>query len=59
MIRLQGSIGQFHEGDGVSVGPTPLSKLRIDGTVEGRDDTANAVILSIDGMEAPTEASSH
>ncbi len=59
MIRLRGSIGRFHEGDSVSVGPTPLSKLRIDGTVEGRDDTANAIILSIDGMEAPTEAPSH
>ncbi len=59
MIRLRGSIGQFHEGDGVSVGPTPLSKLRIDGTVEGRDDTANAIILSIDEMTAPTEPPSH
>ena len=58
-IRLQGSIGGFHEGDSVSVGPTPLSKLRIDGTVEGQDDTANAIILSIDGMEAPTETPSH
>jgi len=59
VIRLRGSIGRFHEDDSVSVGPTPLSKLRIDGTVEGQDDTANAIILSIDGMEAPTEAPSH
>ena len=58
-VRLQGSIGDFHEGDSVTVGPTPLSKLQIDGTVDGQDDTTNAIILSIDGMEAPTETPTH
>lgn len=54
-IRLQGSIGDFHEGDTVTVGPTPLSKLVIDGTVDGKDDTNNSIILTIDHMEAPAE----
>lgn len=58
-IRLRGSITQFSEGDSVTVGPTPLSKLRIDGTVEGRDDTNNSLILTIDDMRAPTEAPDH
>ncbi|MFP4625146.1 MAG: Rrf2 family transcriptional regulator [Natronomonas sp.] len=52
-IKLQGSISQFHEGDTITVGPTPLSKLRIDGTLEGKDDTNNSLILTIDRMEAP------
>jgi len=54
-IRLQGTIGRFHEGDSVTVGPTPLSKLVIEGTVDGKDDTNNSLILTIDHMEAPAE----
>ena len=52
-IRLQGSISDFHEGDDISVGPTPLSKLLIEGTLDGKDDTNNSLILTIDNMEAP------
>jgi predicted transcriptional regulator len=58
-IRLQGSIADFHEGDEVTVGPTPLSKLRIDGTLEGKDDTNNTLILTIDNMMAPVEQPDH
>jgi hypothetical protein len=54
-IRLQGSISDFHEGDTVVVGPTPLSKLRIVGTLDGKDDTNNSLILTIDEMRAPAE----
>jgi len=54
-IVLQGSIRDFHDGDSVTVGPTPLSKLVIEGTVDGRDDGKNALLLRIDGMEAPVE----
>jgi predicted transcriptional regulator len=35
------------------VGPTPLSKLVIEGTIEGKDDTNNSLILTIDDMVAP------
>ncbi|MFB6157215.1 MAG: Rrf2 family transcriptional regulator [Haloferacaceae archaeon] len=58
-IHLQGSVRDFHEGDDVEVGPTPLSKLVIRGTVDGKDDTNNVIILRIDGMEAPAEPPEH
>jgi predicted transcriptional regulator len=58
-IHVQGSVREFHEGDKVRVGPTPLSKLVIDGTVDGKDDTDNILILRIDDMRAPAEEPSH
>jgi predicted transcriptional regulator len=58
-IHVQGSVRNFHEGDSVTVGPTPLSKLVIDGTVDGKDDTANILILRIDDMRAPDEPAEH
>lgn len=54
-VRLRGSTAAFDDGDPVTVGPTPLSKLRIEGTVEGTDDTNNALVLTIEGMRAPVE----
>jgi predicted transcriptional regulator len=58
-IHLQGSLGQFHEGDEVTVGPTPLSKLVIDGIVDGKDDTSNILILRIEQMRAPAGDADH
>jgi hypothetical protein len=58
-IHVQGSVREFHEGDKVRVGPTPLSKLVIDGTVDGKDDTDNILILRIDDMQAPAEQPEH
>jgi hypothetical protein len=58
-IHVQGSVREFHEGDKVRVGPTPLSKLVIDGTVDGKDDTDNILILRIDDMRAPAETPEH
>ncbi|NHN48552.1 HTH domain-containing protein [Halostella sp. JP-L12] len=58
-IHLQGSVRDFHEGDSVTVGPTPLSKLLIDGVVDGKDDTSNILILRIEGMEAPAGEPDH
>jgi len=58
-IHVQGSVREFHEGDSVRVGPTPLSKLVIDGTVDGKDDTDNILILRIDDMRAPAEEPNH
>lgn len=52
-VRIRGSVRDFHEGDNVRVGPTPLSKLVIDGVVEGKDETNNVVILEIQDMQAP------
>ena len=58
-IHVRGSVKDFHEGDSVTVGPTPLSKLVIKGTVDGKDDTANVLILRIDDMRAPAEEPAH
>jgi predicted transcriptional regulator len=58
-IHVQGSVRDFHEGDSVRVGPTPLSKLVIRGTVDGKDDTNNIIILQIEGMEAPVGEAAH
>ena len=58
-VRLRGSISGFSKGDSVTVGPTPLSKLRIDGGVEGKDDTNNSLILTIDDMRAPVGEPDH
>jgi predicted transcriptional regulator len=58
-IQLQGSIANFHEGDTITVGPTPLSKLRIIGELEGKDDTNNSLIMTIDDMRAPSGEPDH
>lgn len=58
-VKLQGSIARFHEGDTITVGPTPLSKLQIVGTLSGKDDTDNSLILTIDDMVAPAEEPAH
>ena len=58
-IHVQGSVRDFHEGDEVTVGPTPLSKLVIEGTVDGKADTDNVLILYIESMEAPAEEPAH
>ncbi|MFT4881727.1 MAG: putative transcriptional regulator, partial [Salinirussus sp.] len=58
-IKLRGPVGNFHESDKVTVGPTPLSKLQIIGTLEGKDDTNNVLILTIDDMQAPVEEPAH
>ncbi|WP_435184406.1 Rrf2 family transcriptional regulator [Halobellus sp. EA9] len=58
-IHIQGSVREFHEGDEVTVGPTPLSKLVIEGVVDGKDDTGNILILRIEDMRAPVSDASH
>jgi predicted transcriptional regulator len=58
-VNLRGSLANFHEGDKVTVGPTPLSKLQIIGTLEGKDDTNNSLVLTIDDMQAPVGDASH
>ncbi len=58
-VEVRGSIKDFHEGDAVSVGPTPISKLRVDGTVDAKDEANNVVILKIEDMIAPAEDPAH
>ncbi len=52
-ITLRGSLAEFSEGDKVTVGPTPLSRLQIVGHIDGKDDTENTLVLTIDDMQAP------
>lgn len=59
VIHLRGSLRDFHEGDSIVVGPTPLSKLVVEGTVDGRDDSENTLMLHIDGMKTPSEQPTH
>ncbi|MEZ3142920.1 Rrf2 family transcriptional regulator [Halobaculum sp. MBLA0143] len=58
-VTAQGSIRHISDGDSVTVGPTPLSKLVIEGTVDGKEEAANTLVLKIDGMRAPAGESSH
>ncbi|PSP55225.1 TrmB family transcriptional regulator [Halobacteriales archaeon QS_1_67_19] len=58
-IHVRGSVREFHEGDSVTVGPTPLSQLVVEGTVDGKDDTNNILVLKIDAMEAPAGETDH
>jgi len=50
VIRILGNIREFNVGDVVEVGPTPVNKLYIRGTVIGRDDTMSRLIIHIDQM---------
>lgn len=54
-VTFQGSLRSIHEGDTVSVGPTPLSQLHITGTVDGKDESNNLLILQIESMQAPAD----
>lgn len=54
-IHLQGPIRDFHDGDEIIIGPTPLSKLQISGVIDGKDETNRILILQVDDMVAPAE----
>jgi len=56
-IHLQGSIRDFHDGDEITIGPTPVSKLRITGTIDGKDEMNSILIVQVDDMLAPAEES--
>jgi predicted transcriptional regulator len=50
VVRIIGNIRDFNVGDEIEVGPTPVNKLYLRGTVTGRDDTMSRVILHISEM---------
>ena len=58
-IHVQGSIRDFQYGDEISVGPTPVSKLQITGTIDGKDETRSVLILKVDDMLAPSKNKPH
>jgi predicted transcriptional regulator len=58
-VHVRGNVRDFQEGDEVTVGPTPLSDLTIEGTVDGTDATAGVIILRIESMLAPSGGAGH
>ena len=54
-VRMQGSVRDFHEGDSITVGPTPKSKLAITGTIDGIANSDNKLIIKTETMEAPVD----
>ena len=54
-VHVQGSVRDFHEGDTVTIGPTPKSKLAITGSIDGTVDTDNTLIVNTEHMEAPVD----
>jgi len=55
-IQLRGvGTDHFAEADAVTAGPTPVQDLRIDGVVEGIDDTNNTLVVAVESMGAPAD----
>jgi predicted transcriptional regulator len=50
VVRVIGNIRNFDIGDEIEVGPTPVNKMYLRGTVTGRDDTMSRLILHISEM---------
>ncbi len=51
-VRITGDIRKIVPGDKVTIGPTPVNEMMIYGTVIGRDDTENTIVIEIDKIVA-------
>lgn len=49
-VHVIGDIRKFDVGDSITIGPTPVNKLVMRGSVIGRDDTDNTVLFVIQEM---------
>lgn len=49
-VHVIGDIRKFEVGDSIVIGPTPVNKLVMRGSVIGRDDTENTVLFVIQEM---------
>ncbi|HIH36568.1 MAG TPA: CBS domain-containing protein [Methanocellales archaeon] len=49
-VTVLGDTHDFHTGDKIRIGPTPVNNLVIKGEVYGRDDTDNVVLCDIKEM---------
>lgn len=49
-IKVIGNIREFDVGDTLKLGPTPVNKLTLKGTVCGRNDAENKVIILVSEM---------
>ncbi|MDD1720943.1 MAG: CBS domain-containing protein [Euryarchaeota archaeon] len=50
VVKIIGNTRDFNIGDTLKVGPTPVNKLTFKGTVCGRDDSENKVIITVSEM---------
>jgi len=55
-IKIIGNVREFDDGDLLRLGPTPVNKLTIKGTVCGRNDAENTVIILVSEMISPPKA---
>lgn len=55
-IRVIGNVREFDDGDVLKLGPTPVNRLTIKGTVCGRNDAENTVIILVSEMISPPKA---
>jgi len=51
-VRVMGNIDLFESGDEIMVGPTPVNQMYIKGTVSGRDEVENLLMLDIDEIQS-------
>jgi transcriptional regulator len=49
-IKVIGNVREFDVGDTLKLGPTPVNKLTIKGTVCGRNDAENKVVILVSEM---------
>ncbi len=49
-IKVVGNVREFDVGDTLKLGPTPVNKLTLKGTVCGRNDAENKVIILVSEM---------
>ncbi|MGZ4942714.1 MAG: CBS domain-containing protein [Halobacteriota archaeon] len=50
VVKILGNIRDFNIGDTLKLGPTPVNKLTLKGTVCGRNDAENKVIIMVSEM---------
>jgi predicted transcriptional regulator len=55
-IKVIGNLREFDDGDLLKLGPTPVNRLTIKGTVCGRNDAENTVIILVSEMVSPPKA---
>ena len=52
-ITLRGSIQDFNTGDEITIGPSPVSKLRITGIINAKDNTNRLLLLCVENIVTP------
>jgi predicted transcriptional regulator len=51
-IKILGDIDNINISDEIKVGPTPITDMEFTGTIIGRDDTNNILLLDITGLKS-------